>query len=193
MRYDEDQPAWSDGAEATAVDLARAAASTAARSGLQALLAEAHVMEAHGYACLQLGPACARSLSAAETALDRADRSEDPTWIGYLDEAYLSAKFGHCFKELREPASARRFAERSLDMDSSYVRGRAFNLALLATAHAQAGDVDAACAVGHDAISLAGDLNSQRANEYMQGLLKELEPQATDNRVKELAAAVGGN
>jgi hypothetical protein len=161
---------------ATAVDLARAAGKTARSAGLPALLAEAHVMEAHGFACLQLGTACASSLHAAEKALDRADRSDDPIWIGYFDEAYLSAKFGHCFKELRDHRSAQRFAERSLDMDMSYVRGRAFNLALLATAHAQAGEVESACAIGAEARELTRSLNSQRANEYLEALVRELTP-----------------
>jgi hypothetical protein len=159
----------------TAIDLARAAGKTARERGLEALEAEAAVMEAHGYACAKDERACAQALSVAETALDRADRSADPHWIGYFDEAYLSAKFGHCFKELRQAETAERFARRSLDMDNSYVRGRAFNLVLLATAHAQAGDVEQACCVGDEAVSLVQELQSVRANEYVRSLQRELE------------------
>jgi hypothetical protein len=50
--------------------------------------------------------ACTRALSIAEVTLDKADRSGDPQWIGYFDEAYLSAKFGHCFKELGQAKTA---------------------------------------------------------------------------------------
>jgi hypothetical protein len=50
-------------------------------------------MEAHGHARAGEAAACASALSAAEIALDRADRSSDPHWIGYFDEAYLLAKF----------------------------------------------------------------------------------------------------
>src|SRR6185437_6790112 len=121
---------------------------TAREQGLDALVAETLVLEAQGHACAGDETACVRALTGAEVAFDRADRSADPQWIGYLDEAYLSAKFAHCFKELRQPGNACRFAERSLDMDADYIRGRAFNLTLLATAHAQAGEVEAACTVG---------------------------------------------
>jgi hypothetical protein len=71
-------------------------------------------MEAHGHARAGEAAACASALSAAEIALDQADRSSDPHWIGYFDEAYLSAKFGHCLRELNDHQNALPFAERSL-------------------------------------------------------------------------------
>jgi hypothetical protein len=37
-----------------------------------------------------------------------------------------------CFRDLGEAGHAARYARRSLDMDRRYVRGRAFNLSLLA-------------------------------------------------------------
>ena len=93
-------------------------------------------MEAHGHARAGESAACATALSAAEVALDQADRSSDPDWIGYFDEAYLSAKFGHCLRELGDQPQAIRFAERSLQMSEGYERGRVFNLTLLAHSHA---------------------------------------------------------
>lgn len=167
------------GDAATAVDLARAAGKAARQHGLGALVAEALVMEAHGHAVAGDATACAAQLSAAELALDRADRSSDPGWMSYFDEAYLSAKFGHCFRELRDAATAERFARRSLDMDGSYVRGKSFNLALLATAHAQAGDIEAACSVGQEAAALVTDLQSARARTYLRRLQDELKPAAS--------------
>ena len=167
------------GDSATAVDLARAARKTALAHGLDALLAEAWVMEAHGHACAGDEAACTAALSEAETALDRADRAADPHWIGYFDDAYLAAKFGHCFKELCRPAAAQTFATQSLDMDVSYVRGRAFNLALLATAQAQGGDVEAACTTGYEVLELIHQGNSARLRRYAQQLVGELEPAAS--------------
>src|SRR5439155_10254233 len=102
-------------------------------------------MEAHGHARAGNSRACARTLNLAEQTFDRADRENDPQWIAYFDEAYLSAKFGHCFRELRQAKQAVHFAARSLRMDGRYVRGRTFNLALLAIAHAQQGEPERAC------------------------------------------------
>ncbi|HET9872235.1 MAG TPA: helix-turn-helix transcriptional regulator [Propionibacteriaceae bacterium] len=159
-----------------AVDLARGARSLAARAGVSALVAEASVMEAHGHARAGNSKACAAALTAAEVALDQADRSADPHWIGYFDEAYLSAKFGHCFRELGDHANAIRFAERSLKMDTRYVRGRVFNLTLLAHSHSQAGNLDQACAVGRDAGNAGAELRSHRAVKHLRDFRQTLTP-----------------
>ncbi len=156
------------------VDLALAAGRTAARAGVSALVAEAAVLEAHGQANQGDERTCTAALGRAERALDQADRSADPCFISYFDEAYLSAKFGHCFRELGKPRQTKRFALRSLDMDEGYVRGKMFNLALLATAHAQAGEVDEACAVGAQALTIAVDLQSDRAVGYINNLRRHL-------------------
>lgn len=165
-------------ASTEAVDLARAAARLAADVNIPALLAEAAVLEAHGHAVGRDEAACSDALTRAEKALDKADRSRDPAWIGYFDEAYLSAKFGHCFAALGRGDLAERFAHRSLDMDTRYVRGRQFNLALYATAFAgrQKPQVDQAAAVGMEAVEVAEQLRSARAMDYLGRLADHLAP-----------------
>jgi hypothetical protein len=59
-------------------------------------------------------------------------------------------------------------------MDGSYVRGKMFNLALLATAQAQSGDIEEACRVGTDALDMAVALQSSRAIGYINRLRREL-------------------
>lgn len=174
-----------------AVDLARAAARTAADAGIPALVAGAAVVEAHGHAVRLDEAACAAALDRAERALDKADRSRDPAWIGYFDEAYLAAKFGHCFAALGRGDLAERFAVRSLDMDPRYVRGRQFNLALHAVCLAQQNDVDQAAAVGLEAVDLAAGLRSTRAVDYVRDLADRLAPHvgiATVDDFRERAA-----
>ncbi|WP_088994424.1 helix-turn-helix domain-containing protein [Micromonospora echinaurantiaca] len=162
------------GHTAAGVDLARAARQTAQRAGLTVLTAEALVMEAHAHAAARDERACATALHRAEQALDRADRSSDPQWLGYFDEAYLSAKFGHCFHALGQHQQAERFAVRSLRMDERYVRGKAFNLALLATIHARRGEADRASAIGAQALTLTTQLRSARAVRYLRDLQTHL-------------------
>lgn len=172
----------------TAVDLAQAARQLAQRSGIEALSAEAHVMEAHGHATLGQSAECARSLDTAEKILDRADRAADPVWIGYFDEAYLSAKFGHCFRALGDHANAIHFASNSLNMTNprDYARGRAFNLSLLADSYARAGRVEEACDVGQQAITAAEQLHSDRAIKYLRRLRATLQPAGTTEPVRNL-------
>ncbi|WP_425413030.1 helix-turn-helix domain-containing protein [Micromonospora citrea] len=166
------------GHTATGVDLARAARQTAHRAGLTVLAAEALVMEAHAHAAARDERACATALHHAERALDRADRSSDPQWLGYFDEAYLFAKFGHCFHALGQNQRAERFAARSLRMDERYVRGKAFNLVLLASIHAQQGEPERASAIGTEALTLTSQLRSARAVRY----LRDLQTQLTTHR-----------
>jgi transcriptional regulator with XRE-family HTH domain len=172
------------------IDLARGARTLAEREGLSVLVAETLVMEAHGLARAGEGAACASALSAAEGALDRADRSDDPHWIGYFDEAYLSAKFGHCFRELGDQEHAIASAKRSLQMDEGYARGRVFNLTLLAHSHAQAGDVDAACTVGQEAATAATGLQSHRVAHHLRNFRQALAPAAGSSQIAELDAAL---
>ena len=169
------------------LDLARAAQVSARRAGIPALAAEAHVLEAHAHAALGDDAACGTALHQAETAFDRRSPGRQPEWIGYLDEAYLAAKFAECFRELGDGGRAVRHARRSLDMDGRYVRGRMFNLTLLASAHIQNGDLDQACAVGADALRLAGGLSSARSRSYVTDLCVRLKPYEKEPDVAHLA------
>ena len=156
-----------------ALDLARAAQSSAGKAGLPVLLAEALIMEAHAHAMNKEAVACATALNAAEHAFDRS-KNDGPAWLGYFDEAYMAAKFGHCFRELGDGTQAQYFARRSLDMVDGFTRGRTFNIILLANAHLQRREPDQACAAGGHALDLAIGLNSARTIRYMRDLRRRM-------------------
>lgn len=162
-------------ASAEAVDLARASGRAAAEAGVAAIQAESAVLEAQGHASGGDEAACAAALDRAERAFDKADRTSDPQWIGYFDEAYLAAKFGHCFTALGRGDLAQRFAARSLNMDGKhYARGKQFNLALLAVAHAQSGEIEQASEVGISVVEATEGLDSSRARDYLTDLSNRL-------------------
>ncbi|MEU4424187.1 helix-turn-helix transcriptional regulator [Actinoplanes sp. NPDC024001] len=162
-------------ASSEAVDLARAASRAAAEAGIAAIEAEPAVLEAQGHAVGGDEKACASALTRAEAIFDKADRTSEPQWIGYFDESYLAAKFGHCFTALGRGDIAQRFAARSLDMDGrQYARGRQFNLVLLAVAHAQSGELEEAARVGIDAVEACEGLYSIRARDYLTDLADRL-------------------
>ncbi|HEX4816533.1 MAG TPA: hypothetical protein VFV66_27645 [Nonomuraea sp.] len=169
-----------------ALDLARAAQLAARSAGVNTLLASALVLEAHAHAGRGDARACGASLNAAERAFDARRPTDEPRWLSYFDEAYLSAKFAHCFRDLGEGERAVRHARRSLDMDSRYVRGRMFNLSLLAAGLVQCGELEEACSVAGDALSLAGDLQSARSRSYAADLRRRLEPYRNERPVKTL-------
>ena len=103
------------------------------------------MLEAHALALLGDRASCAVSLHEAERAFDRRSPENEPDWIAYFDEAYLSAKFAHCFRDLGDGAQAVRHARRSLEMDGRYVRGKMFNLSLLPAGLVRSGELEEAC------------------------------------------------
>ncbi|GAA0920704.1 hypothetical protein [Nonomuraea longicatena] len=174
------------GQYAHAIDLARAAQLSAERSGVRTLLASCHVLEAHAHAGRGDGKACGAALNAAERAFEARDADAEPEWIGYFDEAYLSAKFSHCFRDLGDGERTVRFARRSLDMDGRFVRGRMFNLSLLSAGLLQTGELEGACAAAGDAFGLAGELQSARSQSYVADLRRRLAPYRDEPPVRSL-------
>jgi len=174
---------------AEGADLARAAQAAATRRGSATLLTECQVMEAHAHAARNDAPACGTAL-ARNAPFDLAARDDDPGWLSYFDEAYLAARMAQCFRDLGDSRHAVRYARRSLDMDGRYVRGRAFGLSLLATAHAAAGEPEEATRVGRQALDLTARLNSARSVRYPRDLTRQLRPRADLPAVRDFTAEV---
>ncbi|MCA1693690.1 MAG: helix-turn-helix domain-containing protein [Actinobacteria bacterium] len=174
---------------ALATDLARAAKDNAKRAGVPALVSESAVMEAHGLALANDEHGCSAALRESERAFAAAQ--DRPEWLAYFDGAYLSAKFGHCFRDLGRPAEAERFARRSLDMIDGYDRGRLFNLALLASALADQRKVEEACETGLAAVRLASEVKSVRTVVYLVDLSHRLAPFRAEPEVRTLDEQIG--
>ncbi len=173
-----------------ALDLARVAQAAARKSGSMVLVAECHVAEAHGHAARDDGRACATALAEADRAFGQARPGGEPAWLAYFDEAYLAARMAHCFRDLGQGPQAAGFARRSLDMNQAYVRGKAFNLALLGTALAQQGQADEAAAVGLTALGIAAGLRSRRSVRYLLDLRRRLAPYTGAPSVREFTERV---
>lgn len=176
------------GAPESAVDFAIAARQAAARSGLPALAAEAAVMEAHGLALQGERSASIRALNDAERAFNAADVRDSPRWLSYFDHAYLAAKFGHVFRDLRMPVEAELFARRSLEMSDGYERGRLFNTALLASTLADQRRIGEACELGASAVRMTHTVRSVRSAAYLADVGRRLGPFNRDARVRSLFA-----
>lgn len=170
-----------------AVDLARAAQISARKAGLGALESECHVVEAHGHAARNDPASCSTALTAAEQAYERADTA--PDWLAYYDEAYLSAKIAHCFRDLGDDARTERYAEQSLHMADGYQRGKSFNLCLLAGSRVDADPLEAV-RVGDQALDIAQGLTSRRSRSYLRNLRHRLEPHQELPEVREFRERV---
>lgn len=174
-----------------AVALADAALGAAVSGGVRALVAEARMAAAHGCAVQGNANESARLLLLAEQTLDQADRDGDPEWISYFGPAYLAAKTGWCMLAVGDTGNAVDAAEKSLDMDESFVRGRMFNLTLLASSLIQAGHPEQACVHGAEAAEIASDLRSARADEYLRRVAVALAPYRDIPQARDLIVGIG--
>jgi hypothetical protein len=73
-------------------------------------------------------------------------------------------------------------------VDRRYVRGRAFNLSLLATAHAAQSEPEQACNVGRQALDLTVRLTSARSVRNVRDLVRRLRSRADIPAVRDFTA-----
>jgi hypothetical protein len=145
--------------------------------GAPTLLAKVAVMQARLHARLGERVDCERALSIAAGAFQRADPASDPDWVASADEAYLAGQFGNCYLDLGQPARAERYLQSSLaGYRPDYVRRRAMATALLARAYLDQGELEQACLVGGDAVTLAEALKSRRTLASIADLTARVQP-----------------
>jgi hypothetical protein len=139
----------------------------AARAGTQGAVtpttaAMLAAMEACAYAARGDASPCLRTLSDAERAFARSRPAEDPSWVDF-DEGGLAGHLARSFRDLNRPREAKEFAVRSIQLcQPTHLRTRVQRYAILASAHAQQGDLEEACAVGRQALAEVGRLRSRR-------------------------------
>lgn len=186
-----------------AANLARAAATGTTGIATPTLTAQFHAMEARAHARLGDAAACDIALSVAEREFARRNPADDPAWIGYFDEAELSAEFGHCFRDLGRAAGARTWAGRSIgaSADGAFPRSDFFAAMVLADAHLDHDDPEPACRVALQALTIGDQLRSARCAAYVtefrtrltrlgnSRIAREFTEQAAEHRLWTPAAA----
>jgi Helix-turn-helix domain len=173
-----------------AIDLALAARRAAHRSGVPALQAESAALEAHGLALRGDPRGCLGALARAERFFLARTADNTPRWMGYFDQAYLSAKFAHALRDLGLSADAERFARASLLMSDGYNRGRLFNTALLATVLAETGKVEESATLAHEAVAMYESVRSTRARRYLRDIGRRLAPFSDSAHVNDFRQAM---
>jgi transcriptional regulator with XRE-family HTH domain len=145
-------------------------------------------MEACAHAARGDTSPCLRALTDAESAFERSNPSEDPPWIDF-DEGGLAGHLARSFRDLNRPREAEQFAVRSIQLcRPTHLRTRVQRYAILASAHAQQGDLEGACAVGRQALEELGRLRSKRTSDDVARLVEVVSANAsetTDDFVKD--------
>jgi hypothetical protein len=131
--------------------------------------------------------ACGRCRN-AERAFERSNPSEDPPWVDF-DEGGLTGHLARSFRDLNRPREAEQFAVRSIQLcRPTHLRTRVQRYAILASAYAQRGDLEGACAVGQQALEEMGRLRSKRTLDDVARLVEVVganRSQTTDDFIKD--------
>jgi len=159
-----------------AIHLANAGLAALSCQDVPAVRMRLQLMHARGHALNGDRAACRAALRSAEHSHACATLDRTPRWARYLNMAFLAGEAALCFETLADHAQAIAWAERSIQESRNRGRRRLLSFAVLARAHAQAGDVDQSLAVGHQALDLfEGGIRSWRA----QCAIHELSRQVT--------------
>jgi MalT-like TPR region len=113
--------------------------------------------------------------------------------VGRLRRGGLTGHLARSFRDLNRPREAEQFAVRSIQLcRPTHLRTRVQRYAILASAHAQQGDLEGACAVGQQALGEKGPLRSKRTLDDVARLVEIVganRSQTTDdftNRAREV-------
>jgi transcriptional regulator with XRE-family HTH domain len=149
----------------------------AARAGTQGAITPTTVamlaaMEACAHAARGDASLCLRALSDAERAFARSSPGEDPLWVDF-DEGGLAGHLARSFRDLNRPREAEQFAVESIQLcHPTHLRTRVQRYAILASARAQQGDLEGACAVGRQALTEVPRLRSMRTLDDVARLVQ---------------------
>ncbi|MDT0548231.1 sporulation protein [Streptomyces lonegramiae] len=114
-----------------------------------------------------------RAMKEAEKFFARADTTDDPEWISYMDEAELVGEFSHCFRDLKRGPEAVRFAERAVALTNpKYARTLGFVRMVLAQSQLLNGELEQAAATATQAVEAAEALQSARFQRYVKTFQK---------------------
>ena len=170
------------------VDLAQAALERNRGLATARTMSFFQLIEARAHAKANDAAACAASLAAAESWLERSRAGDaDPSWLDFYSYDRLAADAAECYRDLKAPRQVRRFTEKALSRPTEeFVRSHGLRLVVSAVAELESGNLDAACAAGTRAVEVAGRISSARTTEYVRDLLHRLEPYGDEPRVAEL-------
>jgi hypothetical protein len=169
-----------------AANMARAARFGTQGRSTPGLTAHFYSMEARALAVTGDEIGASHALSEAVRVFERRQSGSEPEWITYFDDAELSAEFSHCFRDLGRTADAIRYARQA--MSGASRRSQFFVTMVLANAHAgPGGDLNEACSVAKDALSIASQLKSARSIAYLREFREHVESRKDAAPVRELA------
>ncbi|MEV2279257.1 sporulation protein [Nocardiopsis sp. NPDC049922] len=170
-----------------ALDMVEAALSATRTTASPRVRAFFHLIEARVHARTQRPRAAGRALAASENLLSVAgNRSgDDPGWIDFYTHARLAADAVEIHRDLGQPHLALEWNTRASMPTDRFARSYGLRLAVLATAHVQQGDLDAALPAANESVDVLSRVRSRRAVGYLHDLAHRLSPHGGKPEVRE--------
>ncbi|NUS23322.1 MAG: sporulation protein [Streptomyces sp.] len=162
---------------ATALDLIQAALGSGTHHASTRVLSFARLIEARAHARASDGPAAATALAAAERLLDAARPGTAPEWLDFFTHPRLAADAAEIHRDLGHIRACFTWHEQAEAMaPNAFTRSVGMRLAVVATAHLKAGDLEQSLALGHRSVDVLQRVDSHRARDYVQRLVFGLTP-----------------
>jgi transcriptional regulator with XRE-family HTH domain len=144
-------------------------------------------MEARAHAGLGDVQSSLSALGRAEAAIERAEPDGGPFGTDFFDLPRLAGFRGTCHLLLGQPQAARAALADVLALRSpADVKGRSLARLDLAQAHAQAGDLDAACAAVAEALTIRDEYRVDPIQRRAREVRAALDPWRDERPVREL-------
>lgn len=116
-----------------------------------------------------------------------AGTAQDPDCLAYIDEAEIIGEFSHCFRDLKLPSEALRFAEQAVaQTDPQHARTLGFCRMVLAQGQFLNGDLENAVATATLAVDAGESLQSARFVRYVEDFRREISAYSSAPMVRAL-------
>lgn len=169
---------------ATALDMIHGALGPATHHASTRVLAFARLIEARAHARASDGRSAGTALAAAERLLDAAHPDGAPEWLDFFTHPRLAADAAEIHRDLDNPRACFAWHEQAEAMaPNAFTRSVGMRLAVVATAHLKAGDLEQSLALGHRSVDILRRVDSRRARDYVLRLVSGLTPHRDLRRV----------
>jgi transcriptional regulator with XRE-family HTH domain len=165
---------YSVGDPRDAITAARTARQVISDQDAPALHAMLLTRQARGHARLKENRDALAALDEAQSLCARGRGEDDPHWLYWINPGEIHGQAGSCHLDLGRPSqAAAAFAAARGSFAPDEARTRAQFLSRAATAQMRAGDGEAGCATGHEALSLVSGVQSARLDDNLVAMLAE--------------------
>ncbi|MFD3919134.1 sporulation protein [Streptomyces sp. NPDC058595] len=150
----------------------------------------AKMMEARAHARASDGRATSACIAEAERLQERADGMESPAWIGFFTQQRIVTDALEAFRDLGNHRAVFAWNATGPMPSDAFLRSRSVRLSMLASAHAQNGDLDQSLRLGRESLALFTRVGSLRGMEYLRVYSRSLESWPRDAQVVAFSADV---